>query len=108
MTKDTEIELLDSMIKSFGKDSYLGPWFAEVRDTLVRDIRNDVCMSAPMPRIATLHGERIIESAKEEAAKIRKQADEYAMREIQKADKAVSEQRRYAKHFLTELAGKIY
>ena len=108
MTKESEVKMLDSMIKSFGPDSYLGPWFAEIRDTLVRDISDDVCMTAPMPRRAMLEAERIIQNAKDEASTIKKQANEYAKREIDKADKQIADRKQYVKSQLNKIAGELY
>ena len=108
MNKKTEIELLDATIKAFGRDSYLGPWLAEVRDTLVRDIGNDVCMTAPLPRQAQAQAERMLTAAREQAATIKKQADDYATREIIKTDKLVTERKQWAKHVLVKAASEIY
>jgi hypothetical protein len=42
MTKAQELELLRSLIKSLGPDTYLGPWLSEVAAEVEQMIKNDI------------------------------------------------------------------
>lgn len=42
MTKKAEIQVLDQIIDTFGKDSYLGMSLKDQRDAIVRDITSDI------------------------------------------------------------------
>lgn len=107
MTKASEIALLDKMISQFGRDSYIGPWLVDNRLTIVADINNDVCISAPMPNAAVAYGKNIIENAKVEATKIKADATAQAQKEIDKAREEVAGIRRHAKWLLEDAAKKL-
>lgn len=83
MNKTAEINYLHRVIQNFGPNSYLGPWLAENRASIIADITNDVTPTAPMPAEARAIGSDIIVAAQNEAARIveaaRKQAAELMM-----------------------------
>lgn len=41
MNKQAELTILDAAIKKLGSDSYLGPWLANIRHEVERDITSD-------------------------------------------------------------------
>lgn len=42
MTKEQEISILSETITRLGSDSYLGEWFALIKNEVERDVRNDI------------------------------------------------------------------
>ena len=69
MTKKQELEILDKTIAMLGRDSYIGPWLADVRGEVERDIRSDI---APCPTVAqsrSIFGREVL-ALNEKAAKI--------------------------------------
>lgn len=85
MTKQREIEILNSTIHLLGPHSYLGPWLTESRSQIVADIANDFGISAPMPGAARSEGLAILEQAKADAAEIVAKAREQAAGIVEKA-----------------------
>ena len=69
MTKQQEIEVLTKTIAALGPDSYLGPWLAEVKSEVERNIRSDFF---PQITIADSveRGNQLIARAKSDAADI--------------------------------------
>ena len=69
MTKQQEIEVLTKTIAALGPDSYLGPWLAEVKSEVERNIRSDFF---PQITIADSveRGNQLIARAKSDAAAI--------------------------------------
>jgi len=80
MTKAHEIEMLDSAIRTFGVNSYLGPWLADNRDAIVADIQSDLAVEPMLPGAARAEAVTILAAARAEAARLRQEADEYAAR----------------------------
>jgi cell division septum initiation protein DivIVA len=99
MTKSREIELLDAFIRQLGPDSYLGPWLTESRDQIVTDIRNDFCISAPMPGAAQAIAVKVLNDAGTEAEALVARAKEQAATIIERAnderDRTVERVERY-------------
>ena len=50
MTKDSEIELLDRIIKRFGPHSYVGPWLQTIQSQIVQAIRNDLSIETVLDK----------------------------------------------------------
>lgn len=98
MTKQSEIELLDGFIAALGKNSYLGPWLASNRDSIVADIRNDFPVT----------GVLFPAEAERQAAQIRQDAVDYARgyREtaIAEAEKLKDAARAYAMGVRNDMA----
>jgi hypothetical protein len=67
MLKAEELGILDRAIAQLGRDSYLGPWLASVRDEVERDIRSDFSPMSDLPRAAYARGATIRADAIEEA-----------------------------------------
>ena len=107
MTKANELELLDKTIAAFGQDSYIGPWLAEIKDSLVADIRNDFAVSAPMPSEARKTASDVLASLKAEVEKTRAETVRYCKELREKADKDIQESRQFAASRLEEMARKV-
>jgi len=60
MTKQQELKILDKAIAELGAQSYLGPWLAEVRAEVEREITSD-CMPTPTLRETREQCNRLVE-----------------------------------------------
>lgn len=74
MTKNAELAILDEAIAKLGKQSYLGPWLADVREHVERDIRSDLPVSATLSE-SQAFAAGIVSDAREYAAEIRANAE---------------------------------
>jgi cell division septum initiation protein DivIVA len=106
MTKCDEIQHLDLMIATFGRDSYLGPWLSECRDRIVADITSDLDPRVPMPGEAHREAARILTAARTEADTITRQAAEKASKTIDDARTEARAIRDRARAHLYQLAEK--
>ena len=61
--------MLDGAIKQLGADSYLGPWLAQVRSEVERDIRSDIFPQITL-KDSVDEGNRLIARAKLDAHEI--------------------------------------
>jgi hypothetical protein len=68
MTKTRELEILDRAIAALGPDSYLGPWLADARPEIARDISIDFQIRADYPRQALRQAADIVANATQEYA----------------------------------------
>ena len=75
-----ELGILDRAIAQLGRDSYLGPWLASVRDEVERDIRSDFSPMSDLPDAAYRKGESIRRRAVKSAELIVATADERVMK----------------------------
>lgn len=107
MTKADEIKLLDKVIAQFGVNSYLGPWLADNRMTLIDDISNDVTPSAPMPATARREAAAMLEQAKAEAVQIRADATRKAADELTAARENIAHARESAREQMRRIMGQI-
>jgi hypothetical protein len=91
MTKAHEVALLDQMIAAFGPNSYLGPWLAENRASIVADIASDNPVDVILPSEAKrmahdiiaeadARAKAIIDAAASAAGTVRHTIDEYERR----------------------------
>jgi hypothetical protein len=78
MTKAQEIAALDRFIAQLGPHSYLGPWLADNRVGIVADIQSDCSVDVVLPGRARHEARGIIESAKQDADRIRREAQDRA------------------------------
>ena len=67
MTKQQEIAALDAFIAKLTPHSYLGPWLADNRESIVRDITSDCSIDLQLPGAARHEARGIIESARHDA-----------------------------------------
>ena len=104
MTKDAEIKMLDAAIAQFGPQSYLGPWLAEHRESIVTDIRNDFQPTAPMPAEARRLAAQILLDANAAAAIVKSDAAVKAHDMIAVADGKVATIRERARRELVKMA----
>lgn len=56
-TIDGELTVLDATIAQLGEHSYLGPWLANVRHDVRRDMHNDIMPSASLAELRTFASE---------------------------------------------------
>jgi len=96
MTKTNEVAALDRFIAELGPHSYLGPWLADQRDAIVRDIACDILPSPLLPSSAYRKADAILADARESAKVITDLASDKAERIRREAQKASDEQRGYA------------
>lgn len=75
MTKQAEIEALDRFIARLGTASYLGPWLADNRASIVADITNDLTPNVLLPGAARRDARDIVAAAKAEANSLRASAE---------------------------------
>jgi hypothetical protein len=69
MNKSAELAVLDEAILKVGRDSYLGPWLAEIRAEVEALIRSDIFPTISLNE-TSLRREELIKEAREEAGKI--------------------------------------
>jgi hypothetical protein len=62
MTKQQEIDILNDTIKKLGPDSYLGPWFQQIKYELESSIRSDIFPTISL-RVAAANAEVVKERA---------------------------------------------
>lgn len=87
MTKTQEIARLDSLIKTLGSDSYLGPWLLSVKGNVELMIKSDLFPDiVPSQTAADLAKQREecrlecadkLARAQKESDRIKKEAEEY-------------------------------
>lgn len=110
MTKNREINLLDETIARFGRDSYLGPWLAEIRDTLVRQIESDFTPDAPTPAELQKAAQDALRAAQVDAEHVKRAANEQAealvFRAKDRAAQITSDARRDIERAIDALAQK--
>jgi hypothetical protein len=93
MTKDQELKALDAFIAKLGPQSYLGPWLAENRLDIERDIRTDSGIDVQLPAAARHEARGIVESAKQWADQTRRQAADRATSIVAQAQREGNVQR---------------
>ena len=106
MTKSEELAILDATIKKLGKDSYIGPWLRNVYPEVERDMRCDLEPQHDLSYYRVIAG-GILSAAREEADRIRKQADEYKAKTEQEARKMVDNAKHYAAHHLRKALEEV-
>lgn len=74
MNKNAELAILDEAIAKLGRNSYLGPWLADVRGHVERDIRSDLPVSATLSE-SQAFAAGIVSDAQKYAAEIRARAE---------------------------------
>lgn len=87
MNKNAELAILDEAIAKLGRNSYLGPWLADVRSFVELDVRSDLPVTYTLKEHAEIAA-RIIKSANDRAAEIVANAEKNAAnanRELAKA-----------------------
>ncbi|HXU02720.1 MAG TPA: hypothetical protein VN903_17265 [Polyangia bacterium] len=112
MTKQQEIAALDAFIAKLTPHSYLGPWLADNRESIVADITSDCSIDLQLPGAARHTARGIIESAKQDAERTRALASEQANQTRANAQKFCDDQRRavgdlIAKH-AAEAVARLY
>jgi len=93
MTKAQELAALDRFIAQLGPHSYLGPWLADNRLDIERDITSDCAIDLQLPGAARHTARGIIESAREERERITDGARANAKRILDKAQAEADTQR---------------
>jgi vacuolar-type H+-ATPase subunit E/Vma4 len=107
MTKETEVKILDDTITKLGQDSYLGPWLMMNYDAIISDIRSDMSISMVLPNAARIEGARMIAEAKNEAAKIKREANEWAAAVRDKTRIDTEDLRQRLRREIIKLADKV-
>lgn len=106
MTKQQEIARLDSLIKTLGTDSYLGPWLESVKGNVELMIRGDVFPDILPSETAEIIRKQKDAADKEVAAKIERATRE-AEKLVKDAHTRASEIRYLAKRRLEEAIEKL-
>lgn len=106
MTKDQELAVLDRAIAELGRNSYLGPWLAEVRHEVERDVRNDFQPSATLAQ-ARKGGEAIRERAQVAAKQILEQATREAKAKDDEARSWAERVREHARRAIREAEAAV-
>lgn len=88
MTKQQELSILDTAIKSLGPDSYLGPWLQQVRGSVEQAIRSDY-----IPDITLEHARLQVEQFKQQGAEIVESANRKASAILSDCDKELRRRR---------------
>ena len=107
MTKSREIELLDATIKTFGENSYLGPWLRENRDSIVADIQNDCSVDLMLPGHAYRQGRADRDATTEACKQLVVDAKAQAFRIEDEARDAVIRYREQAARLLEQQASDV-
>ena len=95
MNKTDEVAALDAFIAKLGPNTYLGPWLADQRDEIVRDIANDILPSPMLPSSAYRKAAQIVADARESAKVITDVASAQASDLRAKTQKTCDEQRQH-------------
>jgi len=106
MSKDEELAVIDAAIKKIGSNSYLGPWLRDIRPELERTLRCDIEPQFAMSHYRHLAGQ-ILSSARDQADRLKSQADEYKARTEQEARKMVDNAKHYAAHHLRKALEEV-
>lgn len=77
MTKSEEISHFEQFIASLPHASYLRPWLESIKESVIRDIRNDFLIEKTTAEVRQ-EQELLIKSAREEAERIMRKAQEQA------------------------------
>lgn len=77
MTKSEEISHFEQFIASLPCASYLRPWLESIKESVIRDIRNDFLIEKTTAEVRQ-EQELLIKSAREEAERIMQKAQEQA------------------------------
>jgi hypothetical protein len=85
MTKQDEIETLLACAKTLGGDSYCGPWLLDQIPFIEHDMRSDFLPQASWTETRKLE-QNTLALAKEQAARILKDAEEKAARVASQAE----------------------
>jgi hypothetical protein len=102
MTKNDEIGILRDCLERLGFDSYCGPWLRDQMPYIERDIRSDMFpqigwaetrkMEQNTINLAKEQAARIVKDAEDQAARIKKDSEKYVehvkkglVRDIEKA-----------------------
>lgn len=107
MTKAQEIALLDKTIAAFGPHSYLGPWLAENRASIIADINNDFQPMCLMPGAARAEAAKLLADAKADADKLKADALQYAEGARVGAREQVERYRADARRAIERIAGQL-
>jgi hypothetical protein len=106
MTKNEEIQAYHQFIQTLPEASYIRPWFIEIAMEVESIIRSDYPVRLS-PRTAQLEAKAILESAREEAAKIRQSASDDANATRFAAHESAAKIRYNAKDALRAIADRI-
>jgi hypothetical protein len=113
MTKAQELERLRSLIKSLGKDTYLGPWLEEVSLEVEQMIKNDIFPDI-LPNACAKRVKENMEKCQKDcdemkvrAAAYCKQIGESAREEAVKVVERAGHQRERLKYQLQELINRL-
>jgi hypothetical protein len=106
MTKDLEVAALDAFIAKLGPHTYLGPWLADQRDAIVRDIATDILPSPMLPSTAHRVAAQIVADAKEAATVITDLARDKADVLRRETEKACGERRGYVAAIIERAASE--
>lgn len=72
MTKEQEIQHINSLIHSLGSHSYIGPWLQSVVASVEQDLRNDIIPTITPSECAKICNEKIEAANREAVATIKK------------------------------------
>src|SRR5881398_2317495 len=107
MTKAEELKKLDEFIAVLGKATYLGPWLADNRAAIERDMRSDIPPMVVLPGDAYRAAEQILLNANVEAGQIRAAAEQRATDLIDATELRISDAKTRAKRALRDLADRL-
>jgi len=95
MNKTDEVAALDAFIAKLGPHTYLGPWLADQRDAIVRDIATDILPSPMLPSTAYRRAAQIVADATVAAKVITDTASDKADALRRETERACAERRGY-------------
>jgi hypothetical protein len=95
MTKQQEITALDAFIAKLGPNSYLGPWMADQRESIVADIHSDLPVAPLSLGGAWRKADQIVRDARESAKVITDTASTNAERLRAQTQKLCDDQRNH-------------
>jgi hypothetical protein len=108
MTKQQEITALDAFIAKLGPNSYLGPWMADHRESIVADIHSDLPVAPLSLGAAWRKADQIVSDARESAKVLLDQSRDAADRERARVQKLCDDQREAVASIIDQHATSAY
>ena len=106
MTKSEEITHFEQFIASLPRDSYLRPWLESIKESVIRDIRNDFMVEKTTAEVRQ-EQELLIKSAREEAERIMRKAQEQAAKLTQETEQRTADAVSLARRRLYEALNSL-
>jgi vacuolar-type H+-ATPase subunit H len=106
MNKSAELAVLDEAIFKLGKNSYLGPWLAEIRSEVEACVKSDIYPTISLHE-NSLRRDEVIKEAREEAGKIVASANRKAEQIVASANRKEEQIESVARAWRKEAAEKL-